>query len=515
MTDLWLALSVFHFLRPSWLLLVPVLLALWWLSRRRHRGKATGTEGIAPHLQAAIQVGYPEARRIRPVDGVVLTLLLSVLAAAGPTWSRQPNPLVAQSAPVVVVFKVTASMENTDLAPSRLERGKQKIRDFLDLRAGARSALLAYAGSAHVVVPMTEDASIILPYLEGLSPEIMPKDGASLAPALERAQDLLEGEGGGALLLVADALDPADVATVEDIPIPVSVLSTMPEGTRDRGLDALGGRVIGVRPDDDDILRLDRALNASYRRNLLENSDDPWLDRGPLLAWPVVLLLLLWFRRGWTMQWAAALAVMLVWTPDQSRAEGVADWFWAPDQQGQHAYDRKEYSRAADLFTDPLWRGWPLYRAGRYEESALILERVETAQAAMMQGLANIRNHAYRDGVRSFETALARDPDYPGAAENLETAKRVVAYIEAAQQAQDTRDQTELRPDDVTYDNEENKGQELQVELPQEGADGAGLQSAEQWMNSVDTETGEFLKMRFMLEAAQAPAGEGQGAVNE
>lgn len=509
MSDLMLALSVFHFLRPLWLLLVPVILALWWLIRRRRSGRNTAAQGIAPHLQTAMEVGRNLARRIRPIDGVVLTLLLLVTAAAGPTWSRQPNPLVAQSAPVVVVLKVTKSMESTDLAPSRLERGKQKIRDFLDLRAGARSGLVAYAGTAHVVVPMTEDASIIQPYLEGLSADVMPKEGADFAQALNRAQGLLDGEGGGALLLVADGLDPADVPAVESAPMPVAVLSMLPEGTRDRGLDALGNRVIAVQPDDGDIRRLDRTLNAAYRQSLLENSDDPWLDQGPLLAWPAALLLLLWFRRGWTMHWgAAAIALMLV-TPTQSRADGIADWFWTADQQGQRAYDRKDYTSASDLFTDPLWRGWAMYRAGRYAEAVQVLDRVETAQAAMIQGLANIRNRAYRDGVRSFETALTRDPDYPGAAENLETAKQIVAYVEAAQEAQDTQDQTELRPDDVTYDNEENKGQELQVDLPQEDA-AAGLQSAEQWMNSVDTETGDFLKSRFLLEAAQAPAEDGQ-----
>lgn len=509
MSDVMLALSVFHFLRPMWLVLVPVVLVLWWRARHLTHDRNGATQGIAPHLRAAMEVGRNQKHLFRPVDGVVLTLLLLIAAAAGPTWSRQPNPLVAQSAPVVVVLKVTASMENTDLQPNRLERGKQKIRDFLDLRAGARSGLVAYAGTAHVVVPMTEDASIILPYLEGLAPDVMPKEGSDFTQALTRAQDLLDAEGSGAVLLVADGLDPADVDAVKAAPMPVSVLSMLPEGTRDRGFDALGSDVVTAQADDGDIRRLDRSLNAAYRQNLLENSDDPWLDRGPLLVWPAALLLLLWFRRGWTMQWGSvALVLAVLFAPVQTRAGGIADWFWTADQQGQRAYNQKDFSAAADLFEDPLWRGWSMYRAGQYAEAVEVLDRVETAQAAMIQGLANIRNRAYRDGVRSFETALARDPDYPGAAENLETAKQIVAYVEAVQEASDTQDQTELRPDEVTYDNEESKGEELQVDLPQEDQP-QGLQSAEQWMNSVDTETGEFLKSRFQLEAATASSQEG------
>ena len=509
MSDLALALSVFHFLRPLWLLLIPLALFLWARTRLRHRSKTPDAAMIAPHLRDALMVGKTDTTRIQPIDMVALTLVLLCLAAAGPTWSRQPNPLVAQSAPVAVVLKVTPSMEADDIAPSRLDRGKHKIRDFLALRAGARSGLVAYAGTAHVVVPMTEDASVILPYLEGLSPDIMPRDGADFGAALALASDLIAKESGGAVLLVADALDLADVDVLNQAEMPVAVLSMLPEGTRDRGLDAFNGQIVPVSPDGDDIRRLDRALNAAYRQSLLENSDQPWQDRGPWLAWPAALLLLLWFRRGWTMQWGGALVVALLMLPAPSQADGLADWFWTPDQQGQRAYDRGDLDAASELFADPLWRGWALFRKGRYEEAIEVLNRVDTAQAAMIQGIAHIRSHGYRAGVAAFEEAVARDPDYPGAAENLKLAREIVIYVEDAQEASDTQDQTELTADDVAYDNVDNRGEELISEVPDEMG-GAGLMSAEQWMNSVDTDTSEFLKLRFALEASdvgrQAPS---------
>merc|ERR1711960_14392 len=106
-------------------------------------------------------------------------------------------------------------MEASDVAPSRLERGKQKIRDFLDLRAGARTALVAYAGTAHAVLPMTEDPQVMVPYLEGLSPEVMPREGAVAGEALALAQAMLSEEGApGGVLFVTDSIDPADVATL-------------------------------------------------------------------------------------------------------------------------------------------------------------------------------------------------------------------------------------------------------------------------------------------------------------
>jgi Ca-activated chloride channel homolog len=501
MSEPGLILGAFHFIRPLWLLLLPAVAALWWLVRRTRMRREVPAEGLAPHLRAALTVGGAGHRRLLPIDGVAAALALVTLGAAGPTWSRMPDPFVAQSAPVVVVLKVTPSMDGTDVAPSRLERGKQKIRDLLDLRAGARTALVAYAGSAHRVVPMTEDPNVMTPYLEGLTPDVMPVEGQRAADALALAADLLAGEDTpGGVLFVADGLDPADAAALDAAEAPaVAVLAMLPEGTRDRGLDQLSAPVVPVTPDDGDIRRIDRALNAAYRQAMLDNADQPWQDRGHWLAWPAALLTLLWFRRGWTMRWAAVAALALAFPPGPARA-GAVDWFLTPDQQARIAFERRDYTRAADLFTDPLWRGYALYRDGQYEEAAEVLTRVETAQAAFIQGLAHIKSRSYRDGVRAFQTALDRDPSYPEAAENLAVAKAIVDYVERVREQSDTGEESGEGADDVVLDNESDRGAETRTEAPQEGG---GLLTAEQWMNTVDTRTGDFLRQRFAVEAAR------------
>ena len=55
---------------------------------------------------------------------------------------------------------------------------------------------------------------------------------------------------------------------------------------------------------------------------------------------------------------------------------------------------------------------------------------METAEAAFIQGMAHLKSRGYRDGVRAFETALRRDPQYPKAAENLAVARQIVDYVE-------------------------------------------------------------------------------------
>jgi Ca-activated chloride channel family protein len=193
----------------------------------------------------------------------------------------------------------------------------------------------------------------------------------------------------------------------------------------------------------------------------------------------------------------------------QARAEGIVDWFYTPDQQGRLAFERKEYDRAAELFADPLWRGYALYRDGQYEAAVEVLDRVETSEAAFIQGMAHIKSRGYRDGVRAFETTLARDPDYPGAAENLATAREIVDYVEELREASDTGEEEGIGADEVVYDNEAARGAETEIEGPED--EGPGMLTTEQWMTTVDTRTGDFLRSRFALERAQ-DGGSGEAA---
>lgn len=516
MTTLSVAIDAFHFLRPLWLLALLPIAVLWWSVRSGATVREPARAGIAPHLRAALTVGGTAQRRIKPIDGVALALVLLAIGAAGPTWSRQPDPFAAQSAPLVIALEVTPSMEVSDIAPNRLERAKQKIRDLLDLRAGARTALVAYSGTAHVAVPMTEDPGVMLPYLEGLTPDVMPLDGNRAAQALALAMALQAREAGaGGVLFVSDGLDPADVAALSELSDHVAVLSMLPTGQADRGFEALDGVVvIPVSADASDVTRIDRMLTAAQARAAVAESDQPWEDRGQWLAWPAALLILLWFRRGWTMRWVAVLTIAVTLPAPPARADGLADWFFTPDQQGYLAVRRNDLRRASELFEDPLWRGYTLYRTGQYEAAIDVLDRVETAQSAFIQGLAHIKSRGYRSAVRAFEVALARDPDYPGAAENLTIARQIVVYIEDLREQTDTGEDSGIGADEVVFDNEAERGAETQIDVPRD--EGMGMLTADQWMSTVDTRTGDFLRSRFALEAAQGTTADAaeQGAEN-
>lgn len=494
-------LQFFHFLRPLWLLVIPVLGLLWWRIRPHRKAAAARSDGIAPHLARALQVGGDPAGRLQPIDVVALGGTILAIAAAGPAWDRIPDPLTAETAPLAVALKVTESMEQSDLAPSRLDRARFKVLDLVEARAGARTALVAYAGTAHRVSPLTEDPNILRPLLEGLSPAVMPETGQNATAALALSEDILStAESPGAVLLVLDDLAPGDVETLNASQTPLVILVAAPESVKLPQLNQLStATIVRLTADDSDIQTIERRVRSAHRAALAGDERLAWNDRAWWLAWPAALLTLIWFRRGWTMRWAViVLALTLFQAPGRAQADGWVDWFLTPDQQGRLAYQNKDYARAADLFVDPMWQGYALYKAGRYEEAVAVYKELQTADAAFAQGMAEIRNREYRPAVRSFETALERQPDFPEAETNLEIAKAIVEYVESAREQSDTGEAAGIGADDIVFDNEAERGADTTIEAAEE--QGSAPLTADQWMQSIDTDMGDFLRSRFLLD---------------
>ena len=326
--------GLFHFIRPLWLVALLAVALIWWLVRRQERRGAPEITAFAPHLRAALTVNGNARRGLRAVDGVALALVAATLAAAGPTWRQQPSPWFAETAPLVIAIEVSDSMRSNDMQPTRLDRARFKVLDLLAQRTGSRTALIAYAGSAHIVLPPSKDIAVLEPFLEALDPAIMPSPGSNAAAVLPLAKQLFSMQSAtGTLLFVNDGFDRDDLTALADFaadPVNPSmaalVLGTdeggvalLPDGSP--AVSASGGRIDTrvdskflkrvAREADVDIVRAEtddgdlRKLLATIASNL-QQADDPdarWHDEGWWLLWPAVLLVLLWFRRGWTMRW--------------------------------------------------------------------------------------------------------------------------------------------------------------------------------------------------------------------
>ena len=315
-------LADFHFLRPAWLLLLlPALLLMLWLWRRRSAELEWGRV-MAPHLLSRLLVsGAGQRARWRPLHGLALFWLLGIVALAGPAWQRIPAPFGEDRAPIVVLLKATPSMLAQDIQPTRLERAVLKLHDLLERRPGALTALIAYSGSAHLVMPLTRDAGIIELFAAEISPDILPRKGDALAAAVTLANARLTAAAlPGSIVLFADAVAPDQLDALREqraavgAPMQILALAAGPEVSPPPGsppapaLDrpaleaaakATGGTLLSLTADDSDVRRLARLVEQRVSSGQHDQGGQQWRDAGYLLLPPLALLALLGFRRGW------------------------------------------------------------------------------------------------------------------------------------------------------------------------------------------------------------------------
>jgi len=205
-----------HFLRPAWLLALPLLWGLiFWLARRRSRaGDWVGL--VDPDLLPALRLDSGGKPGCSPWPWLALAWTLAALALAGPSWQRAPAPAYRGNAAWVMVLDLSPSMTATDVAPNRVTRARYALDDLLDAAHDARVGLVVFSDEAYTVTPLTDDVATVRALLPPLDPGVMPTSGDDLAPALERAGKLLAhgGSQSGQVVVVTDGF--ADPATAFD-----------------------------------------------------------------------------------------------------------------------------------------------------------------------------------------------------------------------------------------------------------------------------------------------------------
>jgi Ca-activated chloride channel family protein len=312
-------LTNFHFLRP-WLLtlFIPTAVLLW--SAWRTQKARMGGQVIAEHLLEHLLVAEKKQKKVRPVYLLAAFWFVGIIALAGPSWQKEPSPFTEDIAGLVIVLKVTPTMLAQDIQPSRLERATQKIHDLVELRPGAKTALIAYSGSAHLTMPLTVDPNIIDMFSQALTPEIMPEAGDAAAAAIKLAASLLsKAKIPGSILLIADQIAGDQLGPMQSfhkkstIPVHiyamaadkgVTVLPTSPPAPAlnmndmKKAADAIGAGLTIVSPDDRDVQKLSQRIQTSLSA-AKQNQGERWRDAGYWLLPLLLVLALFFFRRGW------------------------------------------------------------------------------------------------------------------------------------------------------------------------------------------------------------------------
>lgn len=541
--------SDFHFIRPLWLLaLIPIAGILIGLIRQ-NGSRRKWSSVVADHLLVHLVDETRKGNGVRPSELLGIVLVLTVVAVAGPAWEREPTAFADDEAALVIVVEVSPTMLAKDVRPSRMERAAQKITELLKLRRGSATALVAYSGSAHLVMPLTEDGDLIARFATELHPEIMPAAGDAAFEAIALARRQLTGSGRrGAILLVTDGVASEETNRIVDSgssdPMVIHVLGVgsarvgePSEGSPSAptlnpdALKALAGVTRGsfvrISPDTRDVDRLASAIESRYADAPNLSGGERWQDYGYWLTPLIAILVLWWFRPGWTVEWAVILFWGAVAVEFQAQPLHAASaeldsnpsgtpkrfWFMTADQTAQRLFNAGSFAEAAIQFTDPMRQGVAWYRTGEFAHAAAAFEGLGTAEGYYNCANARVMMGEYAAAIKNYQAALKLRPSFKAAESNLKLSRARLARTKAPEDAQGEETVAEEdRSVEITFDDRGKSQQENNEEVPVgEGEDLSNEALRAQWLRRLETKPAEFLRLKFLYQYRTSQRGDGGG----
>ncbi len=500
MTAFW---ENFHWLRPLWLLaILPALLLAYGLWQQRKHSSGW-QQVISPELLEHLLEGVLPSKHRYGLIGLSLAWCLCTIALAGPTWERLPQPVHKQESAMVVLFDLSPSMLAADLKPSRLVRARHQLIDILQARREGLTALIAYAGEAHVVAPLTDDTATLESLLPALHPNIMPLRGSNTEMAVDKALQLFTDSGinQGDILLVTDGVDSSAIDTLIDrleggqfrlstLAIGSAEGAPIPADNGGFARDNQGGIVI-ARVNHGQLQQLSQQLQGHYSRESnsprllqqlanpaaatennsrqIERQFDSWADHGHWLVLLLLPVIVYSFRRGLVCP-ALLLCLLLPNLVSAPYAQAQADnlspeatasptSFWdnlwlTRDQQAQRQLQNGNPAAAAQTFEANDWRGSAAYQAQDYQAAADAFATGEQAVDHYNRGNALAHAGKLPEAIDAYQQARQLDPEFDDAAHNQALVEEL---LQQQQQNQDKQESEEGQQNEQDQNQQQNQ----------------------------------------------------------
>lgn len=491
----------FHFLRPLWLLAIVPLLAIVFALRSAKKQQSGWQGVIASHLYTRLVTAEGSQSNTPPFYLLGIGWIVACFALAGPTWERLPQPVYQLHTGKVVIIDMTLSMRATDTKPNRLSRAKFKAIDLVKQVGEGEIGLIAYAGDAFVISPLSSDVQNLTALIPSLSPEIMPTPGSEPLYAFEEAITLLTNSGyqKGDIFWITDGIDLDQVAPITQLlsahQYRVSVLGVGTENGAPIKLannqllkDARGsiviprfnnnplkiiasknaGRYTGMQADDSDIRYLAQLelLDRETQEQAQQQDNqfgDQWQEKGPYLVILLLPFAAYAFRRGML---ALVLLILLPSYPQPAQAGWWENMWQRPDQQGMQSFNAEDFASATEQFDNPMWKGSAAYKNGDFATAAEEFAKFDTPDANYNRGNALAKSGDIEGAIEAYNKVLSNNPDHEDAATNKALLEQMQDQQNQDQQNQDQQNQDQQNQDQQNQDqqnqNQQNQNQQNQ-----------------------------------------------------
>ncbi len=219
------------------LFIVPILVVLFLFNLywKRKKQREFGDLDLVKRLS-------PESSVFKPILKLVIMLLALVgiiFGLVNPKIGTKMEKVKREGIDIVFAIDVSKSMLAEDVAPSRLEKSKQIVSQVINQLGNDRIGIVAYAGSAFPVLPITTDYSVAKMFLQSMNTDIVSSQGTSLVEAIKLSSTYFDDKSKTSKLLILisdgeDHSDGADEAAAEANKLGIKII-TIGVGTEKGG----------------------------------------------------------------------------------------------------------------------------------------------------------------------------------------------------------------------------------------------------------------------------------------
>jgi Ca-activated chloride channel family protein len=187
-----------------------IVLFLYNLYWKRKKQKEFGDLDLVKKLS-------PESSVFKPFLKLIFTILALIgliIGLVNPKIGTKTETVKREGIDIVFAVDVSKSMLAEDVAPSRLEKSKQIVSQIINKLGSDRIGIVAYAGSAFPVLPITTDYSVAKMFLQSMNPEMVSSQGTSLDEAIELSATYFDEKSKTSklLILISDGEDHSEGA---------------------------------------------------------------------------------------------------------------------------------------------------------------------------------------------------------------------------------------------------------------------------------------------------------------
>ena len=171
---------------------VPLLIVLYVLGSalRRRRLRRLGDAPLVRDLQ----LGVSPARRRVKILLLAAGLFFLVFALARPRIGTALRELKREGVDIIIALDVSNSMLAEDIVPNRLARSKGAISRLIDQLRNDRIGIVAFAGDAFILLPLTSDYAAAKLFVSTMDTKIVSTQGTAVGAAVGLAREAFESE---------------------------------------------------------------------------------------------------------------------------------------------------------------------------------------------------------------------------------------------------------------------------------------------------------------------------------